>query len=162
MMLRACLRRNRTAGHSPALPRAPSCASLDSGSGVGSPRNLTRFRTNAWRETATSTVTAGPYPRARLSRAAVSESCLLSARCRSDTSRICIGVQFVRTTLNIDDAALAAALDLAPGKTKMAIINDALREFVRRRRLRGLRLFAGKVRWEGNLDPLRKRRSHAS
>jgi Arc/MetJ family transcription regulator len=68
----------------------------------------------------------------------------------------------VRTTLNIDDAALAAALDLAPGKTKTAVINDALREYARRKRLRGLRQFAGKVRWEGNLDALRKRRPRAS
>ena len=68
----------------------------------------------------------------------------------------------MRTTLNIDDAALAAALDLAPGKTKTAVINDALREYARRKRLRGLRLFAGTVRWEGNLDALRKRRPRAS
>ena len=68
----------------------------------------------------------------------------------------------MRTTLNIDDAALAAALDAAPGKTKTAVINDALREYARRKRLRGLRRFAGKVRWEGNLDALRKRRPRAS
>jgi Arc/MetJ family transcription regulator len=73
----------------------------------------------------------------------------------------------VRTTLNIDDAALAAALDATPGKTETAVINDALREYARRKRLRGLRLFAGKVRWEGNLDALRMespfaRRSTAS
>ena len=67
----------------------------------------------------------------------------------------------MRTTLNIDDAALAAALDMAPGKTKTAVINDALREYARRRRLPGLRLFAGKVRWEGNLDALRGRRPRA-
>ena len=34
----------------------------------------------------------------------------------------------MRTTLNIDDAALAAAMDSTPGKTKTAVINDALRE----------------------------------
>jgi Arc/MetJ family transcription regulator len=68
----------------------------------------------------------------------------------------------MRTTLNIDDAALAAALDLAPGKTKTAVINDALREYARRKRLRGMRLFAGKVHWEGNLDALRKRRPRVS
>jgi Arc/MetJ family transcription regulator len=79
-----------------------------------------------------------------------------------NAARICIERQIVRTTLNIDDAALAAALDLAPGKTKTAVINDALREYARRKRLRGLRLFAGKVRWEGNLDALRKRRPRAS
>ena len=68
----------------------------------------------------------------------------------------------MRTTLNIDDAALAAALDLAPGKTKTAVINDALREYARRKRLRGLRAFAGRIRWEGSLDALRKRRPRSS
>ncbi len=68
----------------------------------------------------------------------------------------------MRTTLNIDDAALAAALNATPGKTKTAVINDALREYARRKRLRGLRLFAGKVRWEGNLGALRKRRQRSS
>ncbi len=68
----------------------------------------------------------------------------------------------MRTTLNIDDEALAAALDATPGKTKTAVINDALREYARRKRLRGLRAFAGKVRWVGNLDALRKRRPRAS
>lgn len=63
----------------------------------------------------------------------------------------------VRTTLNIDDAALAGAMRTAPGKTKTAVINEALREFARRRRVRRLLEFRGRVRWEGNLDELRGR-----
>jgi len=63
----------------------------------------------------------------------------------------------VRTTLNIDDAALAGAMKTAPGKTKTAVINDALREYARRRRIRRLLEFRGRVRWEGNLDELRGR-----
>jgi Arc/MetJ family transcription regulator len=63
----------------------------------------------------------------------------------------------VRTTLNLDDEALAGALQMAPGKTKTAVINDALREYTRRRRLRGLLKFEGKLRWEGDLDQLRRR-----
>ena len=63
----------------------------------------------------------------------------------------------MRTTLNLDDEALAGALEMAPGKTKTEIINDALREFTRRRRLRGLLQFEGKLRWEGDLDQLRRR-----
>jgi len=42
----------------------------------------------------------------------------------------------VRTTLNIDDAALAGAMKTARGKTKTAVINEALREYARRRRVR--------------------------
>lgn len=65
----------------------------------------------------------------------------------------------MRTTLNIDDEALAAAQAADPGKTKTAVINDALRDYARRRALRGMRKLAGKVGWTGDLDALRKRRS---
>lgn len=63
----------------------------------------------------------------------------------------------VRTTLNIDDAALAGAMKTARGKTKTAVINEALREYARRRRIRRLLDLRGRVRWEGNLDDLRDR-----
>ena len=64
----------------------------------------------------------------------------------------------MRTTLNLDDAALAAASKAAPGRTKTALINEALREFARRRRVRRLLESRGRVRWEGDLDALRRRR----
>ena len=67
----------------------------------------------------------------------------------------------VRTTLNIDDAALAGAMKTAPGKTKTAVINEALREYARRRRVRRLLEYRGKARWEGNLDDLRGRQRAA-
>jgi hypothetical protein len=63
----------------------------------------------------------------------------------------------VRTTLNLDERALAAAREAAPGMTKTALINQALRDFARRKKLRGLLRFEGKARWEGDLDALRKR-----
>jgi len=46
---------------------------------------------------------------------------------------------------------------MAPGMTKTEIINEALREYARRRRVRGLLKFEGKLRWEGDLDQLRGR-----
>lgn len=64
----------------------------------------------------------------------------------------------MRTTLNLDDEALAAAMEVAPGHTKTELINRALREFARRKRLRELLDWRGKVSWEGDLDRLRKRR----
>ena len=64
----------------------------------------------------------------------------------------------MRTTLNIDDEALEAALGAAPGLTKTDVINEALREFARRRRIRAFTKLRGRVRWEGNLDELRERR----
>jgi Arc/MetJ family transcription regulator len=63
----------------------------------------------------------------------------------------------MRTTLNLDEQALAGAMKVASGKTKTAIINEALRDYARRRRLRGLLRFEGKLRWEGDLNALRKR-----
>jgi len=64
----------------------------------------------------------------------------------------------MRTTLNVDDEALEGAMKTSPGKTKTTIINEALREYARRRRLRGLLKFQGKARWEGHLDDLRHRK----
>jgi len=63
----------------------------------------------------------------------------------------------MRTTLNVDDGALREAQRVAPDKTKTDIINEALREYARRRRVRGLLAFEGRVRWEGSLDDLRQR-----
>ena len=65
----------------------------------------------------------------------------------------------MRTTLNLDDAAMAEALAVAPGRTKTDVINEALREFARRRRVRDLARYRGKVRWEGSLAELREPRS---
>lgn len=67
----------------------------------------------------------------------------------------------VRTTLNIDDAALAGAMKTAAGKTKTAVINEALREYAQRRRVRRLLEFRGKAHWEGSLDDLRGRQRAA-
>ena len=61
----------------------------------------------------------------------------------------------MRTTLNIDDAALAGAMKTAPGKTKTTVINEALREYARRRRVRRFLELKGRARWDGNLDDLR-------
>jgi Arc/MetJ family transcription regulator len=65
----------------------------------------------------------------------------------------------MRTTLNLDDEAMAEAQKAAPGKTKTALINEALRDYARRRRLRGLLKFRGKAAWQGDVDSLRKRAS---
>ena len=63
----------------------------------------------------------------------------------------------MRTTLNIDDEALEQAMKVSSGKTKTQVINEALREFARRRRVRGLLKFRGKAEWTGDIDKLRKR-----
>lgn len=68
----------------------------------------------------------------------------------------------MRTTLDLDQDALAAAMEAAPGRTKTAVINDALRKYAGRRRLRGLLAFEGKLHWEGDLGQLRRRGPVAS
>jgi Arc/MetJ family transcription regulator len=67
----------------------------------------------------------------------------------------------MRTTLNVDDEALINAMKVAPGKTKTDVINEALLEYARRRRVQGFLELAGKVEWHGDLDELRKRRKEA-
>ena len=63
----------------------------------------------------------------------------------------------MRTTLNLDEAALMGAMKVSPEKTKTDVINEALREYARRRRVRDILQFEGKLRWEGDLDELRRR-----
>lgn len=67
----------------------------------------------------------------------------------------------MRTTLDLDEDALKAAMEAAAGRTKTSVINEALRDYARRRRLRRLLEFEGKLRWEGNIDSLRKRRQRS-
>lgn len=63
----------------------------------------------------------------------------------------------MRTTLNLDDEALEAAMKLSEGRTKTEVVNEALRRFARARSRRQLLELRGKVEWTGNLDALRKR-----
>lgn len=64
----------------------------------------------------------------------------------------------MRTTLNIDDHALTEAVAASGGKTKTAVINEALRLYARRTRLKRLADLRGRTKWEGDLDAMRKRR----
>jgi Arc/MetJ family transcription regulator len=63
----------------------------------------------------------------------------------------------MRTTLDLDEAALRGAMRTARGRTKTAVINEALRDYARRRGLREILRFEGAMRWEGDLASLRKR-----
>ena len=64
----------------------------------------------------------------------------------------------MRTTLNLDDKAIAEAVKVSPGKSKTSIINDALREYARRQAQQALLKFEGRMHWTGDLELLRKRR----
>ena len=63
----------------------------------------------------------------------------------------------MRKTLNLDEDALAGAMKVASAKTKTAVINEALRDYARRRDVRGFRKWEGRLQWKGNLDAERKR-----
>ncbi len=63
----------------------------------------------------------------------------------------------MRTTLDIDDEALAEAMKFAAGRTKTEVINEALRTFARRKRRKELLDWRGKAPWDGDLDALRRR-----
>ena len=63
----------------------------------------------------------------------------------------------MRTTLNINDEAFAAARQYAPELTKTELVNEALRRFARGKYRKALLDLRGKVCWEGDLDDLRNR-----
>jgi len=57
----------------------------------------------------------------------------------------------------VPEAALLGAMQVSPEKTKTDVINEVLREYARRRRVRDILEFEGKLHWEGDLDSLRRR-----
>lgn len=63
----------------------------------------------------------------------------------------------MRTTLNLEDRALADAMAFAKGRTKTEVVNEALRRFARGQRRKELLDLRGKVEWDGDVDQLRKR-----
>jgi hypothetical protein len=65
----------------------------------------------------------------------------------------------LRTTLDLDESAIGAAMAAAPGRTRTDLINEALVEFARRRRLARFADLRGTFRWEGDLDELRRRKT---
>jgi Arc/MetJ family transcription regulator len=64
----------------------------------------------------------------------------------------------MRTNVEIDDELMQEALRLSGLKTKRAVIDAALRMFVRVQRQADILELAGKVQWEGNLDESREGR----
>jgi Arc/MetJ family transcription regulator len=64
----------------------------------------------------------------------------------------------MRTNVEIDEELMREALRLSGLKTKRAVIDAALRMFVRVQRQADILELAGKVQWEGDLDESRQGR----
>lgn len=64
----------------------------------------------------------------------------------------------MRTNVEIDDKLMKEAQKLSGLKTKRAVMDAALRMFVRVQHQKDVLKLAGKVHWEGDLDAMREGR----
>ncbi len=64
----------------------------------------------------------------------------------------------MRTNVVIDDDLIESGLKYTGFKTKKELINHALKELVSRKRRKAILELEGKLRWEGNLDEMRRGR----
>jgi Arc/MetJ family transcription regulator len=64
----------------------------------------------------------------------------------------------VRTNIDIDDALMRQALRASDGRTKRAVVEQALRLLVRTNAQVGIRRLRGRVRWHGDLASSRRDR----
>ena len=67
-------------------------------------------------------------------------------------------MEFVKTHLDLDKHLLMEAMRRGGHGTKRAAVNDALAEYVNRRRRRELLALRGQIRWCGDLEQMRGRR----
>ena len=62
----------------------------------------------------------------------------------------------MRTNIEIDDKLMKEAMRRAKTRTKRETVEEGLRILIRLNRQEGIRRFKGKVKWEGNLDRMRR------
>lgn len=63
-----------------------------------------------------------------------------------------------RTNIELDEKLVKEGMRLFNKKTKKELVDFALREVIRREKAKGILALEGKVKWEGNLREMRKRR----
>ncbi len=61
----------------------------------------------------------------------------------------------MRTNIVIDDELMDKAISLSNGKTKKAIVDEALRLLVKFKKQFKIRELRGKLNWDGDLDQMR-------
>ena len=62
----------------------------------------------------------------------------------------------MRTNIDIDDKLMNQAMKSSGAATKKAVVDAALRLLVRVHGQSGIRKLRGKVKWEGDLDAMRR------
>ena len=65
----------------------------------------------------------------------------------------------MRTNIVLDDKLIARAQKLTGIKTKREVVQEALRTLILLREQAEVRQFRGKLKWEGNLDEMRRART---
>lgn len=63
-----------------------------------------------------------------------------------------------RTNVVVDDALFEEGLKITKCKTKKELINKAIEELIKKEKRKRLLKLEGKVKWEGNLTEMRKKR----
>lgn len=62
----------------------------------------------------------------------------------------------MRTNIVIDDSLMRQAMDLSGLPSKRATVEEALRRYVGFQRQKELQKLRGKIKWEGDLDAMRR------
>lgn len=62
----------------------------------------------------------------------------------------------MRTNIEIDDELMNKAMKAAGTSTKKETVEEGLRLLIRRQRMSGILDLEGKVRWDGDLDAMRR------
>ena len=65
----------------------------------------------------------------------------------------------MRTNIVLDDNLIERAKKLTGIKTKREVVQEALRTLILLREQAEVRQFRGKLKWEGNLDEMRRART---
>ena len=63
-----------------------------------------------------------------------------------------------RTNINLDDGLVRKGMQITGLRSKRELVDLALRELVRKEDQKTILSLEGAIRWEGNLDDLRKGR----
>lgn len=62
----------------------------------------------------------------------------------------------MRTNIEIDDKLMAQAMAITHLPTKRAVVEEGIKLLIQMNRQSQVRKFKGKLKWEGNLDKMRR------